>query len=225
MQRSRITHGLALALGAVLLLAWSASPALRAEDRRGPGDGTPKLGDKVRDEKPHADKRGPHEWHGPPLRRDQLEAALDVIAKVRPDLVERLEALREREPRRLSHVLQRRFPRLRHLLRLKEHDPPMYELRVEDVRLTLKSQRLAQDYQAAQRNERDDEAEQLREQLNALIERHFEVRQQINELELERLEQRIEALREQIEARADDRDDVIEQRVQELIGTEDGARW
>ena len=199
----------------VLCVALTGPTALAGDEARGPL-GAP----------PHKGPGGPG---GPGFDRglspDDLDEAIALLERIKPELAERLAAAREENPRRVAHVIGKRFPRLRFLLHLKDRDPQMYELRVEDLRLTYESRHLAEEYQRLLREDEDNAAEDVRDELMELIESHFDVRQAIRERELARLEQRIEDLREQIEARADDRDELIEQRAAKLVGTEDGAEW
>lgn len=179
-------------------------------------------------------KDKPRDYHRKraPLSESQIDEALELLDTLHPDLAAKLREhrseqanLSDEQRRKVGAIIQHRFPRLRYLLYLKKTDPEMYELRVEDVRLTLESRRVAERYTTARREDDRQRMRDLEDGLEGLLEEHFEVRQQLHELELQRLEQRIETLRDQIEAREDDRDDVIEQRLGELIGTDDGARW
>ena len=221
---------IALGLVAAAVLGGTLAPQAAAGDHP-----APVLMQLARNDHPLGElDEGPHRYrHGRrPLSEEQLDEALTLLEKLHPELAEKLKARQakqsELDPEDRDHVgaiIQRHFPRLRHLLQLKDTDPAMYELRVEDVRLTLQSRRLAQQYSEALRQEDEQRAEQRFDELQALLEAHFEIRQRLRQLELQRLEQRIAALREQIEAREDDRDEVIEQRLHELVGTEEGARW
>lgn len=161
--------------------------------------------------------RGPHERR--PMDEAELDKALALLERVKPELAERLSSLRAEEPREASRVIRERFPRLRHLLRLKEIDPPMYELRVEEVRLSYQSRDLVKEHTEARDAGDAELAAAVRDELSMVLEEHFEVRQQIRRRELELLERRIAALRERIEARAAERETVIEAQIEKMIDT------
>ncbi len=171
------------------------------------------------------DGDGRHSHYQLPMSEKQIDEALALLKKVRPALAQRLAQVRDESPQRVGWLIEHRFPHLRYLLELKENDPDMYELRVDDVRLSYESQDLAEQYRQAQKDNNHRQVRELRSKLEKLVESHFEVRQKIRQLELKRLEQRIEDLREQIEKRDDDRDELVEQRLGELVGTDEGVRW
>ena len=65
----------------------------------------------------------------------------------------------------------------------------------------------------------------LKEQLGELVNKHFEVRQQRRQLELKRLEEELERLRDAIESRNEARDELVRQRVVEILGEEAGLEF
>lgn len=101
---------------------------------------------------------------------------------------------------------------------LRQMDPEMYELVTKDMELERRSHEMAR---RARLTSKEEDRERAREQLLKLAREHFEVRQQRRELHLERLEQEIKHLRESHEKRAKMQDEVIERRVNELLGKRD----
>ena len=96
-------------------------------------------------------------------------------------------------------------------------DPEMYELVVADEKLERDSHGVAQHYTRVPKEER----EALRQEVVRLVEEHFKVRQQRRMLELKRLEQQLQHLRQALERRAETRQKLIDRRVSELLGPED----
>ena len=160
----------------------------------------------------------------PPLTEEQVGQAIQVLQQIDPEAAAYVEQIREEAPLRVAWALERRFPQIVDFLSLKQRDPAMYELRIEDLRLAHESRRLARRIGMAKEAGKDDEAERLTDQLAETLEHHFDIRQQIRERELADLEARVERLREQLEQRADNRDDLIEQRLQQLT-TGEAADW
>ncbi len=67
--------------------------------------------------------------------------------------------------------------------------------------------------------------EKLKPQITELVNKHFDVRQQRRSLELKRLEDELQRLRETIDRRSKARKEIVEKRVSELIGREDDLRF
>jgi len=154
------------------------------------------------------------------LSDQEAEQALRVIGRLKPELGEELTRLREDEPRRFARELEGRFPRVRWLLRLKRFDPEMFELRMRDMELYRSSRDLAERVRAAREAGRSEAEAAAREKLDDVVARHFEVRQQIREAELARLERRLAELREQIADRARNRQRLIAEHTESLIHDE-----
>jgi hypothetical protein len=93
-------------------------------------------------------------------------------------------------------------------------DPKMRDLIKQDAQLDRESHELA----ARIRQARGDERTKLKEQLSDLVTRHFEIRQQRREHQLERMEDELKRLRETIAKRNTSRDAIIDNHVKELVG-------
>lgn len=173
---------------------------------------------------PNADGPKHDRYH---LSVDQLDEAFEVLREIKPELAERLEPHRQDDPQRVVDMLQREFPHVRHLIRLKRVAPETYNLRVQDVKLTYQSQQLAEQLQQAEQDPSSGDAAALGEQLRQVVEQHFDVRQQLRERELAYLERRIGELRAQLDERAQDKEALIEQRLNDLAAEESdaGEEW
>jgi hypothetical protein len=100
-------------------------------------------------------------------------------------------------------------------------DPDMYKLLKEDRDLERQARELVMQYHRASSEER----EKLKTQITELVNKHFDVRQQRRALELKRLEDELQRLREAIDRRSKARKEIVEKRVSELIGREDELRF
>ena len=100
---------------------------------------------------------------------------------------------------------------------MEKRDPEMYKLLKADRDLERQTHELAMQYRRAASSER----EQIKQQIDELVNKHFDVRQQRRALELKRLENELQRLREAIEKRASARAVLVEKRVSEVIGRED----
>lgn len=105
--------------------------------------------------------------------------------------------------------------------RLQRADPEMFRLLRADEELEEQTHRLAMQYRRAPEAEK----EQIRKELTALVTKHFEVRQQRRLLEVRRLEDELRRLRETIERRQAHREEIIQNRLRELLGPDDVLRF
>jgi len=105
--------------------------------------------------------------------------------------------------------------------RLQRADPEMFRLLRTDEELEEQTHRLAMEYRRAP----DPEKERIRKELEALVAKHFEVRQERRLLELRRLEEELRRLREAIERRQSHREEIIQHRLRELLDPEDALRF
>lgn len=137
------------------------------------------------------------------------------------------EAREPREPRvgersDAADGVRRLFPQIARLVRLKEIDPGMYELRVQDIRLERDTERIVNETRRIRADatveDADDRIEDLHDELEDKVEAHFELRQEIRAAELERMRARIEQLENDLDRRKDDKDALIAQRLAELRG-------
>jgi hypothetical protein len=99
---------------------------------------------------------------------------------------------------------------------MERNDPEMYELSAAESELDRRTRALAVDYRAAP----NDERAKRREELVKLVTEHFDTRQARRKLELKRFEEELNRLREGVERREKERQQIIDKRVSELLGEE-----
>ena len=104
---------------------------------------------------------------------------------------------------------------------LQKGDPQMYKLLRDDYELERQTRELALQFRRASAERRAE----IKEQLDELVNKHFEVRQQRRRLELKRLEEELKRLRDAIESRDEARDELVRQRVAEVLGEEAGIEF
>lgn len=178
---------------------------------------------------PHPGEFGEHGRHGGkgkdwgrPLTPEEVDLALRTMREIDPAHADEFDRMREQDPERVPRELRERFPRIREFLALHRYDRPMFDLRVQDLKLARESRDLSKRINDARDADADGRADAMEDELATLVERHFDVRQQIRQRELERLEARIAELREQLDERADDKSDLIEAHVERLLSGERG---
>jgi hypothetical protein len=99
---------------------------------------------------------------------------------------------------------------------LQKNDPDMFKLVKEDMELDHATRELAMRCRQAPK----EQSAEMKKQLQQVVEKQFEVRQERRNLELKRLDTEIQRLREAIERRTKARDKIVEQRLSDLLGIE-----
>ncbi|MEM1109206.1 MAG: hypothetical protein AAGH99_11020 [Planctomycetota bacterium] len=209
---SVLTAALALALGGAIAFAQPGS-----DERMGPpphGEAGPPSMEGEGKEARGRDR----ERRGRRLSGEDLDAAYDIVVRLNPQLAEELQTLREEDPPGFQRALEQRFSRVRFLVELEKRDPAMFELRMSDISLGRQTTLLAKQVREARKADDKDKYEDLRDEIEAKVTEHFDVRQKIREMEIENLKRKLEELEETLDDRDDDRKDLIEQRVIELTG-------
>jgi hypothetical protein len=100
---------------------------------------------------------------------------------------------------------------------MRQVDPEMAELVEQDQELERETYQLADLIRRASAEKR----KEIRASLEAVINEHFEVRQNRRKLELERLEAELTRLRESIETRTKARQEIVDRRVAEVLGEDE----
>lgn len=149
------------------------------------------------------------------LTEEQESAVLDYMKEVRPDQVEGLLKLKVTRPNQYRRLLSRVFREMRYLEDVKKRDPERYEILSREKRLENDSRELARKYR-----ETDDEAEKerIKKEMLDLLDQIFDLRQANREFEIERLEKRLAEAKENNRKRLENKDQIIEQRLAELLG-------
>jgi hypothetical protein len=100
---------------------------------------------------------------------------------------------------------------------LEKKDPDMFKVLKQEMDLERQTRELAGDFRQAAPVKRDE----IKKQVEKLVDQQFEVRQQRRQLELKRFEEELQRLRDAIERRSKARKQIVERRVAELLGQEE----
>jgi len=103
-----------------------------------------------------------------------------------------------------------------------EIDEETRALHEQDRAREQSTRQLIQQYRDA---ESGGDRSELQEKLAQVVREHFEIRQQLREKELAALEARVRRLRELHEKRGDAKDEIVEQRIAQLIREAEGLGW
>ena len=173
---------------------------------------------------PDADERGDR----PPAMRERMRAqmaeplspdeemrARELVERVRPWEVERLKALARENPRAYQMLLRRGLMEERTLDRLKEADPEAHEARVREFEFEKREHDLAQQFQSAKT---DEERAEIEQQLNGVLNQHFDLRTENHRREVRRAEEQLGSLRRQLSEREERKQALVEQMKLRLTG-------
>jgi hypothetical protein len=97
---------------------------------------------------------------------------------------------------------------------MRENDPEMYKLEMADREMERQTAELSGQYRNAPKDRRD----AIRKELEELIGKHFEVRQERRMLQLTRLEKELARMRDEIERRNERRGEIVGKRITDLVG-------
>lgn len=161
----------------------------------------------------------------PPLREDQTQEALEVLAAFDPEAAAQLTEMVKEDPDKARNLIVRRVPFIARLLQLKKDDPQGFDLRASDYRLDKQARDLAVKYRELDAADNRIEAKDTLRQLENVVEAHFKVRQEMREHILKKMEERLEEMRKSLKERDDDRRDLVAQRVDELVTDKAEYRW
>lgn len=134
-----------------------------------------------------------------------IERFLAVARDLNPEWSARLTELRAEDPRAFSEAIGIRGKRLWHLVELRESNPGLYSLRVEEMRIVSRLQSLAVDYHRAVAENRQADVSSLRLQIEATAVKQIDIQMRVRGEELAAMAEVLERLRSELLVEATDR--------------------
>ena len=142
-----------------------------------------------------------------------FERVRQFVTEHFPERLAELEEFQSENPnaarRRMAHM----FPRVRRIMEMMERNPEVGELMIREQRLQFETQRLLDEYFSVNDSDRLND---LREKIRANVAEGFDVRIRLRTQEVERLERRLEVIRQQLGADAEHRDERIQMELHDL---------
>ena len=126
---------------------------------------------------------------------------------------QKISALRENNPDMFRRRASRMFPRIMRIMERSERNPEAGALMLEEDRLGLQINRLVEHYFDT---DDADRIARLRGELRELVTKQFDTRQRLRELEVRKLQRRLEAIKTQLQRDADRRQERITHALGEL---------
>jgi hypothetical protein len=101
-------------------------------------------------------------------------------------------------------------------------DPEAAKLAQAEAEVAQEAEQLSGKYESA---DKPDEQKRIRAELREVLAKQFNVQHQRRELELTRIEERVQKLRDQIKKRNEARESIIDRRLEQLINEAEGLGW
>ncbi len=156
------------------------------------------------------------------LTPEQEAETIAYVEKVQPDRVEQLKRMKTRNSGNYAKFLSRAFREMRYLEDLKESDPERYEKVSAERNLDRQVRDLARQYK---RETDSSEKSRLEGEILTLLQQQFDFRQIHRNEEIDRLEKRLAELKANNQDRVDNKDEIIQRRVEQLLGDNRAFEW
>jgi len=157
------------------------------------------------------------------LTQEQEEAALEHVKATYPEeRYQKLQDLKGTRPAIYNRLVQKAYQEMQYLENLKERDPEMYEAMKEKRELEIQTKQLVDQYK---NTENETEKVNLKNQISELLNKIFDIRQENRQKEIERLEKRLAEAKENNKKRLQNKDEIIAERLEDLLGKQDWMRW
>jgi len=133
-----------------------------------------------------------------PMPQEMIDRVIAVARDVSPDLAKQLEEKRNVAPDDMSQAMRQSARRLVALAVLKERNPGLYAIRVEDVRLQLELRTLGEAYRAAQAAGDAAKTQALEAQIAGKVKAQVDVDLRARAQELVALDEQMQAMRDDL---------------------------
>lgn len=153
---------------------------------------------------------------------EQEEEILDRIKKENPEEAKELMMLKKEEPFEFRKILIQRQHELERLDELKERDPERYEQKVKQNSLERRGRQLAEKY----RDSTDEKIKaNIKKELSSVLNQLFDLREKDREMEIKHLTEKLNQLKSVLAERKKKKQEIVERRLQEMLGEIDVLLW
>lgn len=156
------------------------------------------------------------------LTPEQEKETMDYLRKEFPEEAKRFEELKVIRPEAYRTALIRYYAKLKLLESIKQNDPERYEELIKERELDIKSRELARQYRESTD---ESEKEKISEELESLLYKVFEYRQLNRQAEIERIEKKLEELKQENALRMESKDEMVRRQLAKLLGEQTELEW
>ena len=198
-------------VAAALVVSFLASPASAQAPPAGqapPAAKSPSEPARTPVDGPAADRDGPRDparrgdgsrWRADaPMAAEMADRIVAVARDVSPELAAEIEKARTESPERMAQSMRQNARRLMGLAVLKDRNPDLYAIRVEELRLQLELRALGEQWRAANEAKDASRAQQLSQQIDAKVRSQVDVDLKARAQELVALDAQLKSLREEL---------------------------
>jgi hypothetical protein len=157
-----------------------------------------------------------------PESDQKMEKIRAFLKEFYPEKLEELERLREENPAAFAREIQGCVREIQNLENLKKNDPERFKEVIELRKLERESMRIAESY----RRERDTNKKvEIKQKLREILNCIFEHKNKEQQREIEHLSQELDRLKKRIESRTQNKDKILDRRINEMTGEKDESDW
>lgn len=158
------------------------------------------------------------------LTPQQEQLALEQIKNTySEERYNKLIDLKETRPQLYMRYLSKAYQGIQYMERLKERDPEQYQIMKNEKKLEEECRMLAIQYKES---EDESEKENLKNKIEDLVDRIFDIRHENRQKEIERLEKRLSEAKKNNDKRSKMKKEIIARRLEQLLGQQkEWMRW
>lgn len=146
---------------------------------------------------------------------NMVEHIMEVAAEIDPELASNLSVMCEKDPDAFEKIIRRQGHRLGSLIRLKEQDPELFEVKVTELKTDAEIYHVAESLRG--QNLEDPNMKAKVAELEGLVRVKTAISIRSQMLSIERLERHIEALRTRLEDTSLRFDEIVMERIDQLL--------
>ncbi len=155
------------------------------------------------------------------LTAEQEQQALEFLNQLDPPSVTQLQELESSHPEAYKRRLLLIFREMKKLQALEDKEPELYDRKRKMTQLEVKEKRLASEY----KNAAEDEKPQILNELRSILDELFDLRELDRRDQIAKMEQRLEELRQTLQERAENKQQIIDHRINMLTQDHGELRW
>jgi hypothetical protein len=157
-----------------------------------------------------------------PFSEEQAKEIIGFFSEIDPQIEDEMKVMKSRNLREYQERLRRMDKEMRYLSRLQDEEAERFDQAIALRKLEVQCNKLARLYRKSNDETKKSQLEQeIRDKLVQL----FKMKEQEKELEITRIMDRVDKMRQEMKERKANKDKIIELRLNELTGKEHLSRW
>jgi len=156
------------------------------------------------------------------ISEQQKNEIIEFYKQIESDIEKNLEQLRVRNPQKYERKLQNLYREYVFLNRKKEEDPELYRKAIELRKLSATVRVMANNYK---KSDSDSERGKIRTKLRDTLSMVFDLKEKERVAEMDRIKKRLVRLQAEMVERQNNKDQIVENRLNKLIGKEHLYEW